>query len=80
MISNAGSTPIWVATQTTAEKAVVFFSAPARIESGRKFHYNMTPAICQVKNAKKINKLFFPKPLDKLRLVCYNVDTNKRKR
>ena len=65
MTSNAGSTPMRVATLTTAEKQSFVFGAPARVVPGRKFHYTTAPAICQAKNAKKINKIFFLKPLDK---------------
>ena len=64
MTSNVGLTPTRVATLTTAEKQS-FFDAPARVVPGRKFNYNTAPAICQAKNAKKINKIFFLKPLDK---------------
>jgi hypothetical protein len=45
---------------------------------GRKFHYNTAPAICQAKNTKKINKIFFLKPIDKYRPMCYNTDTKTK--
>ena len=52
MTSNVGSTPMRVATLTTAEKQSFCFGAPARAVPGRKFHYNTALAICQVENAK----------------------------
>ena len=37
-----------------------FFSAAPTVDGHGIFHYTTSPAICQVKSAKKIHKLFFP--------------------
>jgi hypothetical protein len=34
--------------------------------------------VCQVKNAKKIKKFFYPKSIDFLKIKCYNYNVNKK--
>ena len=51
---------------------IEIFGRPSTCAPGRYFNYNTTPAICQEKKAKKINKLFIPKGIDKIQRLCYN--------
>ena len=34
--------------------------------------------VCQVKNAKKIKKFFYPKSIDNFLKKCYNYNVNKK--
>jgi hypothetical protein len=38
------------------------------------------PMVCQVKNAKKIKKFFYPKSIDFFKIKCYNYIVNKKRR
>ena len=47
----------------TLAHSIEIFGRAAMIVMAANFHYSITPAICQEKKAKKINKLFIPKVL-----------------
>jgi hypothetical protein len=73
LMTIAGSTPMRVATLTTAKKQSFSFAPAGARSRAPEFYYNTPPTNLSREKCEKNKKSFFPKMLDIFCGVCYTI-------